>query len=329
MNHPTSATKTQFSWRPAQREDLPQMQQLFIAAQETDEAEIVPSLEQMERLFALLEAEPNSHTLLAISPEQTVAALAFLFPSPNDEEQFIQIDGHVHPNYRQQGLGTHIMEWGESTAKQFLQHVDHSKPQRLVTSSMMHHSDRIDLFEQQGFQAMRYNYTMSRSLDEPLPLKELPAGLTAVSYTPDYDIPMMHAFNTAFAEHWGLYAMTPELWQRRFIRTPYFRPDLTYLALDKAGEIAGFCLSEIHQEQNNQKGKKEAWMEAIGVLPQWRKQGVASALMMLTMRQCRAVGMETVGLDVDTQNPTGALSLYQDLGFKTERCKIIFTKTLH
>ena len=328
MNHITSTAKTQLKWRPAQREDLPQMQQLFIAAQAIDKTEVIPSIKQMERLFALLEAEPNSHTILAVTPDGTVAALAFLFPSPDDEEQLIQIDGHVHPNFRQQGLGTQIMEWGEASAKQFLHTKDEDKPRQLITNAMEHHPDRIALFAQQGFQATRYSYTMSRDLDAPLPEKTLPSGLTAVSYTPDYDIAMMHAFNNAFAEHWGLYTMTPELWQRRFTATPYFRSDLTTLALDAAGEIAGFCLSEVHEERNQQRGQKEAWMEAIGVLPQWRKQGIASALMTLAMRQYTAIGMKTVGLDVDTQNPTGALRLYKNLGFTVTKCKIIFTKKL-
>ena len=53
----------------------------------------------------------------------------------------------------------------------------------------------------------------------------------------------------------------------------------------------------------------------MNVIPSWRGQGIVSALLVHTMLRFLAAGMERAALAVDTQNPTGALSLNENLGF--------------
>lgn len=317
------------NWRPAKREDLPLMRQLLIANQDADKTESIPSLDEMGRIFDFLGAQLQTFTRMAITPENDVVAVGFIFPSADDEAHVLQVDGNVHIDYRRQGLGTALMQWAEETAVSHWQQYDDKKPRRLLASTLDHRHSRIALFERHGFQPMRYFYTMSCDLQEPLSDKLLPEGITAVPYKPELDLPMMNAFNAAFAQHWGLPTMTIEHWQQRFTDTPHFRSDLTYLALDEQDEVVGFCLTEVHGNKNQQMGIKEAWIEAIGVLPRWRKKGLASALMNMAMKQYKAIGMETVGLDVDTENPTGALRLYENLGFIIKNCKIAFIKSFN
>ena len=46
------------------------------------------------------------------------------------------------------------------------------------------------------------------------------------------------------------------------------------------------------------------------------------------MRAFQAAGLEYAGLGVDAENPTGALGLYESLGFKPYMRNITFHKTL-
>ena len=48
----------------------------------------------------------------------------------------------------------------------------------------------------------------------------------------------------------------------------------------------------------------------------WRKRGVATALLCATMHAFKAEGLQEALLGVDTQNLSGALRVYERVGFK-------------
>ena len=74
--------------------------------------------------------------------------------------------------------------------------------------------------------------------------------------------------------------------------------------------------------------RKRGWTEEISTRRQWRRKGIAKALIVRSMHMHKANGMTEVGLGVDTQNPNGALQLYQSLGYKKERTSINFRKPM-
>jgi len=192
------------------------------------------------------------------------------------------------------------------------------------TSCAGHQADRIALFERNGFQAMRYSYQMQRSLGDLIQEKPLPAGLRWVQWTPDLDLLLMNAFNVAFKEHWGLQTMNEEAWREFFTGVPQFRGDLTYLAME-ADDITGFCVNWVEGGKDTQEG----WIEAIGVIPAWRGRGIASALLVKSLQLFQASDLKRAALDVDAENPTGALRLYEKLGFQVARESIHFVKQLN
>ncbi len=60
---------------------------------------------------------------------------------------------------------------------------------------------------------------------------------------------------------------------------------------------------------------REAYVAYLGTDAAYRKRGLAAALLAHMLQACRAEGFDTVSLDVDTENPTGALGLYERAGF--------------
>jgi ribosomal protein S18 acetylase RimI-like enzyme len=68
---------------------------------------------------------------------------------------------------------------------------------------------------------------------------------------------------------------------------------------------------------------------AIGVIPAWRGRRVASALLGHALHLFQAEGLQQAALEVDTQNPSGALGLYEKHGFKAVRETIHFIKRLN
>ena len=55
---------------------------------------------------------------------------------------------------------------------------------------------------------------------------------------------------------------------------------------------------------------------------------MAKSLIALSLEELKAQGMQEAALGVDTQNPSGALRLYQGLGYKEVRKYINYRKEL-
>jgi ribosomal protein S18 acetylase RimI-like enzyme len=98
--------------------------------------------------------------------------------------------------------------------------------------------------------------------------------------------------------------------------------------VDDHGRVIGFCLTSISPERNAQSGKNEGFLDDIGVIRGWRKRGIASALIVAAMQALQDAGLTVASLGVDTENPTGALRLYENLGFQATRRSITFQKEL-
>ena len=93
-------------------------------------------------------------------------------------------------------------------------------------------------------------------------------------------------------------------------------------------EVAGSVMTFIWPDENEAVGVRRGWLEHVSVRRPWRKRGLATALIAETLRMLRDAGMEQAALGVDSQNPTGALRLYESLGFRRHRTGISLRRPL-
>ncbi len=70
------------------------------------------------------------------------------------------------------------------------------------------------------------------------------------------------------------------------------------------------------------------WINMLGVRRAWRKRGVGKALLQHSFSLLQSIGMRQVGLDVDSENITGALRLYESVGLRTVRRAVTFLNEL-
>ena len=63
-----------------------------------------------------------------------------------------------------------------------------------------------------------------------------------------------------------------------------------------------------------------------GADPAWRGRGVATALIGRNLRLLAERGMTEAALLVDSQNPTGALALYERVGFRRVRTDMFYQR---
>ena len=98
---------------------------------------------------------------------------------------------------------------------------------------------------------------------------------------------------------------------------PERRFDLWFVAWE-GDEIAGACLCELAEAYNQVHGTKSGLVDDVAVRRPWRRRGVGAALIVAGLRALRSAGMTAAHLFADAENITGAVRLYERLGFSEE-----------
>lgn len=86
------------------------------------------------------------------------------------------------------------------------------------------------------------------------------------------------------------------------------------------GEIAGYSLCRYRMGNG--------WVDALGVRRPWRKLGLGEALLLHSFAEFHQRGTQTIGLIVDSQNPSGATRLYQKVGMHANAEFVYYEKEL-
>ena len=156
---------------------------------------------------------------------------------------------------------------------------------------------------------------MKRSLAEPIPEPQFPAGFTLRDAGHQDTEAWVQMFNQTFIDHWNHHDLTVESAEYTLTK-PNYKPELDLVAVDSDRTFAAFCFCAIHPEDNDRTGRKEGWIGSLGTRRGFRKMGLARAMLLSGMHQLKAAGMDTAKLGVDTQNPNNALWLYESVGFE-------------
>ena len=69
-------------------------------------------------------------------------------------------------------------------------------------------------------------------------------------------------------------------------------------------------------------------VDNLGVRRPWRKRGLGRALLVASLRGLRERGQTEVALGVDAENLSGALRLYESVGFRPIDHGMVMTKAL-
>ena len=124
---------------------------------------------------------------------------------------------------------------------------------------------------------------------------------------------ILAAENEAFRDHWGHREMAESDFTRTFDRAE-LDTSLWVVAWD-GDQVAGVVQNWIWPEENERLGVKRGWLEHISVRRPWRRRGLARAITAASLVKYREVGLDEAMLGVDSENPNGALGLYEGLGF--------------
>jgi ribosomal protein S18 acetylase RimI-like enzyme len=146
-------------------------------------------------------------------------------------------------------------------------------------------------------------WRMRRSLTGPFPAPAWPDGVTVRTFTPG-DAPGVHdLLEQAYARGGGSVAPYDE-WLPAMTTDSEFDAELWFVACS-GEEIAGVALCWT-----------SAFVKDLAVSAAWRRRGLGTALVLHCLAAFAGRGAAALDLKVDSDNPSGAVRLYEQLGFR-------------
>lgn len=306
------------TWRPMGRDDLPAVAALYAVCEAHDANPERQSLTGLEEYWDSPRSRPDEDTLVAHDGAGAVVAVAWSGCNRAvTERRGVRLNGVVHPDRRGEGIGGAVLTWALAHARAWDAATREEGFGPLVVRlwAPADQADVRDLAERHGLAVARYFFEMSRPLQD-LDDVVVPDGIRLVDWDPARSSEVHRVVDEAFRDHWGHAAQTDEMWAEG-IASDAFRPAWTVLAVDEATDaVVGAAINVAWEQDWAATGIREGCTDELAVLRSHRGRGIAAALLHESMHRFAADAMDAAALGVDAANPSGALGLYERLGYE-------------
>jgi ribosomal protein S18 acetylase RimI-like enzyme len=241
-----------------------------------------------------------------------------------DKTRIYEQFGYVLPEWRGRGIGRAMLHYHQRRLLKIA--AGHPKNTARFYESWTAETETAAsaLFLDEGYTVVRYFFEMVRPDLDDIPEAPMPSNLEVRPVLPEHYQAIYNASLEAFRDHWG-YSEDQEQTIEEYLEDPNFDPTLWRVAWD-GSEVVGMVRNFINPKENAEYNRKRGWTEEICVRRPWRRRGLARSLLVQSLHAVKERGMQEAGLGVDTQNPSGALHLYESVGFKSMRQWSIFHK---
>lgn len=257
--------------------------------------------------------QPSEDAWVVTDPNRAIVAYGSVTP---DGEGKIKSWGVVQHDHRGCGLGAALLDRMEARASARLQGIPAAELHTAVNDA---DASAAALVRSRGFAHVRtFRHLQIDLAGPPLDPGDPPDGIAIGGIEPERDLRRIHAiFVEAFSEEWGYRPITFEEWVGNEVEVPSFDPGLWLLAT--AGDEAVGALTGVVWGDRG-------WVGELGVLAPWRGRGIASALLQRAFATFASRGLLRVMLNVDSENSTGAVRLYEGVGMRTVRAWDVYEK---
>jgi ribosomal protein S18 acetylase RimI-like enzyme len=173
------------------------------------------------------------------------------------------------------------------------------------------------LVERHPFRLEHDTLLMWRPLGLPIAERRTPDGMAIRTFLPDDAEAVHRLLDEAYGAWDPLYVPMPHAdWDSLMTGDPEFDADVWWVA-EREGTLVGCALHWT-----------SGWLKDVAVHGSERGQGLGATLVTTGLAEFARRRKRRVGLKVDAGNPTGALRLYEKLGFVTESREAVWTWSL-
>lgn len=313
--------------------DYPNILAVINASKVADQIERSDTLEDIARNYAHLHhCDPYQDMVFAEVNGETVGYSRVWWDFNAEGEWLGMQVAFLLPAWRRKGIGTAILRQDERRLRQIAERL---LAEGIITPQTRCYLDAFAmdsevgahaLLQSEGYSPVRYEFSMLRPLAEPVEVTPMPEGLEVRPVRPEDIRAVWDASQEAFRDHWNPIP-EPEEELRKILEDPDFDPGLWQVGWD-GDQVAGSVMNFFDSEENQEYNRKRGYTEGISVRRPWRKRGLARALLTRSLKMFQDMGMQEAALGVDSENLSGALRLYESVGFRPVKRMTFYRKAL-
>jgi mycothiol synthase len=271
--------------------------------------------------------DPSSEIFIAEIAGEPVGYGRFSPEPDNDGELVFWHIVHVVPQWRKTSLRLALLHFMEAQAKAAAGSRHWPGKTSLGTWAMDSPNDWRDMLLAEGYEPTMHFYEMVRHDLEGVPEYPLPEELELRSPKPEHYPEIWSARKESFQEKpFFVESRYDKEHYEQWLNWPTFMPDLWMVAWE-GDHVVGMAENHIPVE-NKAFGQRRGHTQILFVLPRWRRRGLAKALLSKSLIMMREMGLEEATLDVETQNTSGEIQLYESMGYVVERNFALYKKRI-
>lgn len=307
--HPTDPT-TPHRWAPIAAEDVPAWTDLVHHLATVDGTEEFYREEDLAEELTSTGFDPREDTVAVWDGATMIGYGQITVPQTPDHEGVGRgyLGGGVRQEHRGRGLGRTLMDLLEPRAEHLVtERHPEAAAAYLRASGGLAGSSAERMLARRGYAVVRYYNELGRRLDGPVEHTE-PEGVRLVQPGPEHEEAARVAHNDAFRDHWGSGPQAPDTWHEHWVGRSR-RPAVSTLAVDPGGAVLAYVLCSEWVD-------RELYVDILGTVREARGRGIARAALLRTIDlAARSGDFDEIQLGVDSQNPSGATRLYEQVGF--------------
>lgn len=234
----------------------------------------------------------------------------------NDNKPHVQnfIVQKIEPSFMDTEVEHRLTDWAEEKAKENISKAP-ADAEVLIGFTINSKIDKkMSRMKKRGFEEKRFFWRMGIDLDQELEAPVFPEGITIETHEGRGSLlDIVNCDRASFKDHWG-YTECPleeELaeWEHWIKMAPYYDPKYWFLACCE-GEVVGMslCMNGMTIDEGI------GYLDSVCVKKEFRKKGIASALLRHSFIELKKAGRSKAYLHVDASSLTGATKLYESVG---------------
>jgi len=207
-------------------------------------------------------------------------------------------------------IESQMMDWITTAAQQHNQ--NKSEMLTLDAGCLENDARRLAMLERHGFVLQpESSILMACSLNDPIPSPVLPAGFSIRQMGGTEEI---EAYVNLHRAAYGTENMTVS-YRQSIMNSPGYDPELDLVAVAPNGALAALCVCQIFPDDSPRAGgQKEGWTDPVATHPDYRRLGLAKALILTGMRLLKERGVDTALLGTSSTNQA-MLRVAEEIGF--------------
>jgi mycothiol synthase len=309
-------------------EDYPAMTTIVNECNKADQIDHTESVEDIAATYRnLVNCDPHQDMIFAEMKGDVIGFGRTWWVLRSDGTRTYQHFALLMPEWRGKDIRRAMLGHNERRVREIATEHPKDEPRFFETWAAETETDWEFLLVGADYKPVRYLFEMVRPDLENIPDLPLPEGVEVRPVKPEHYRKIWDAAGEAFQDHWGAGEWRDE-WFQQWKEKSYFNPKLFQVAWD-GDEVTGMILNYISEEENREFNRKRGYTEEISVRRPWRRKGLARALIARSFKVLKEQGMTEAALAVDAENISGALKLYEDMGFRTVKRHTTYRKPLN